>query len=93
MNFVKRAWLYITRKKGKSVLLLLVLLVVGTFVLTALSLGNAAEAAQQSLRESLSGEIIVGTNYGEENPYLVVEEFEGGTLFYSTEQKIGRAHV
>lgn len=86
MNFVKRAWLYITRKKGKSLLLLLVLLVVGTFVLTALSLGNAAEAAQQSLRESLSGEIIVGTNYGEENPYLVVEEFEGGTLFYSTEQ-------
>lgn len=38
MNFISRAWLYIIRKKGKAFLLFIILLVMATFVLTALAL-------------------------------------------------------
>ena len=38
MSFMSRAWLYIIRKKGKSILLFVILLVMATFVLTALAL-------------------------------------------------------
>ncbi len=49
MNCFKRAFLYVTRKKGKSVLLFTILLVMATFVLTGLSIRKASEAAQLEL--------------------------------------------
>ena len=86
MNFISRAWLYITRKKGKSILLFIVLLIMATFVLTALALGNASDTAQQNLRKSLGGSFDVYFDYSENNPYLKVEQVEGGTIMYSTQQ-------
>ena len=86
MNFISRAWLYIIRKKGKSILLFIILLVMATFVLTALALGNASNAAQMELRKSLGGSFLIGFDYTENNPYLKVESVEGGTLVYSTQQ-------
>ena len=86
MNFMNRAWLYIVRKRGKSILLFVILLVMATFVLTALALGNASKAAQQELRQSLGGSFLIGFDYTENNPYLKVESVEGGTLIYSTQQ-------
>lgn len=86
MNFMNRAWLYIVRKRGKSILLFVILLVMATFVLTALALGNASKAAQQELRQSLGGSFLIGFDYTENNPYLKVENVDGGTLVYSTQQ-------
>ena len=86
MNFISRAWLYIIRKKGKSILLFIILLVMATFVLTALALGNASNAAQMELRKSLGGSFLIGFDYTENNPYLKVESVVGGTLVYSTQQ-------
>ena len=86
MNFMNRAWLYIVRKRGKSILLFVILLVMATFVLTALALGNASKAAQQELRQSLGGSFLIGFDYTENNPYLKVESVDGGTLIYSTQQ-------
>ena len=86
MNFMNRAWLYIVRKRGKSILLFAILLVMATFVLTALALGNASKAAQQELRQSLGGSFVIGFDYTENNPYLKVESVDGGTLMYSTQQ-------
>ena len=86
MNFMNRAWLYIVRKRGKSILLFVILLVMATFVLTALALGNASKAAQQELRQSLGGSFLIGFDYTENNPYLKVESVDGGTLVYSTQQ-------
>ena len=42
MGTVKRAFLYVTRKKGKSVLLFFVLLIMATFVLSGLSIEKAS---------------------------------------------------
>lgn len=86
MNFLKRAWLYMIRKKGKSILLFIVLLLIATFVLTALSIGKAADTAQQNLRQSLGGHFSIAFDYSENNPYLQVEQVEGGTIMYSTQQ-------
>ena len=86
MNFISLAWLYIIRKKGKSILLFIILLVMATFVLTALALGNASNAAQMELRKSLGGSFLIGFDYTENNPYLKVESVDGGTLVYSTQQ-------
>ena len=77
MNFMNRAWLYIIRKKGKSILLFIILLVMATFVLTALALGNASKSAQEDLRKSLGGNFLIGFDYTENNPYLKVENVEG----------------
>ena len=77
MNFISRAWLYIIRKKGKSILLFIILLVMATFVLTALALGNASNAAQMELRKSLGGSFLIVFVYTENNPYLKVESVDG----------------
>ena len=86
MNFISRAWLYMIRKKGKSILLFFVLLIMATFVLTALALGNASDAAQQNLRKSLGGSFNIHFDYSDNNPYLKVEETESGIIAYCTQQ-------
>lgn len=86
MNFIIRAWLSIIRKKGKSILLFIILLVTATFVLTALALGSASESARHELQKSLGGSFLIGFNYTDSNPYLKVENVDGGTLMYSTQQ-------
>ena len=43
MNFLKRAMLYVTRKKGKSIVLFCILLIMATFVLSGLSIGKATD--------------------------------------------------
>ncbi len=67
-------------------MLFIILLVMATFVLTALALGNASNAAQMELRKSLGGSFLIGFDYTENNPYLKVESVDGGTLVYSTQQ-------
>lgn len=86
MNFMNRACLYVMRKKGKSILLFIILFMISTFVLTALALGNASDAAQKNLRKSLGGEFTVGCDYSENNPYLKTESVDGGVIYYSTQQ-------
>lgn len=55
MGCLERAFLSVSRKRGKSVLLFLILLIVTTFVLVGVSMKRAAETAAQELRHSLGG--------------------------------------
>ena len=57
MNIIKRAFMYTTRKCEKSIILLLTLLVISTFVLTGLSILTAADQSALSLRQSVGGSI------------------------------------
>ncbi len=86
MSFIKRAVLYVTRKRGKSLLLFAILLIMATFVLTGLSIWRATEFTQQNLRQSLGGEFIIGTDYSEQNPYLHTDTIDTGFLVYSEKQ-------
>lgn len=74
MSSLKRAYLYVTRKKGKSVLMFAVLLVIATFALTSLSIGKSSDLAQESLRKTLGGNINLADNHSEENPYRTQAE-------------------
>ena len=97
MNVFKRAWLYVTRKRGKTALLFAILLIMATFVLTGLSIWKASEAAQLDLRQSLGGKFDVFVDWSN-SPYVVretvqdneVDEETGKTtssfIMYSTVQ-------
>lgn len=97
MSNFKRAFLYITRKRGKTMLLFAILLIMATFVLTGLSIWKASEAAQLNLRQSLGGKFDIHVDW-ENSPYVVKEtvkdnEFDEETgkstysfLIYSTVQ-------
>lgn len=91
MSFIKRAFLYVTRKKGKTALLFFILLIMATFVLTGLSIGRATKLAQETLRQNMGGSFRVAVDYSDNNPYLKKETGEdedenSGFIMYSTEQ-------
>ena len=96
MSIFKRAYLYVTRKRGKTILLFAILLIMATFVLTGLSIWKASEAAQLDLRQSLGGKFDVFVDWNN-SPYVVKEntgeEYDEetgktstGFLMYSTVQ-------
>ena len=72
MNCIKRAFLYVTRKRGKSILLFAILLIMATFVLTGLSVRKASESAQLELRQSLGGKFDIYVDWIN-SPYVVKE--------------------
>lgn len=86
MNCMKRAFLYVTRKRGKSLVLFTILLIMATFVLTGLSIGKASKTAQQNMRHKLGGVFLLSVNYSDSNPYLITETNENGFILYSSQQ-------
>ncbi len=77
MNVFKRAILYLTRKKMRSILLFLLLFFMGLFMLTGLSIRSSADQAAKEMRKSISsgleikmdavsGEEIYATSYNED---------------------------
>ena len=84
MRIIKRAYLYVTRKKGKSIPLFFILLIMSTFVLTGLSTQKASQEAQKNLREALGGEFYVSVELSESNPYFRrVDDGEGALDLYT----------
>ena len=86
---LKRALRYISRKKGKTIILFILLFVTGTFVLSALIVEKGVNAAQRELRESLGGSFSVSVKYSDDNPYYheeIMEDSAGfsDVLLYST---------
>ncbi len=84
MGTVKRAFLYVTRKKGKSILLFFVLLIMATFVLSGLSIEKASQAEQKNLRQSLGGVFELMPEFSEKNPYYTkLDDGNGGYTLYT----------
>ena len=59
MNLMKRACLYLIRKKGKTATLLAFLLVMATLMLTCLSIQSATETANANIKKALMGYFTV----------------------------------
>ena len=84
MNTVKRAWLYITRKKGRSILLFAVLLVIAALLTASLSIRSSADAAAQEVRQSLGGSFEMKLHLDVDNSALwEYVELEDGTSGYT----------
>ena len=77
MNISQRAFYYVTRKKGKSLLLLAILLAMGSCVLTGLAIWRAAGEAQLELRQSLGGRLAISVDW-QNSPYVVEEKLAEG---------------
>ncbi len=59
MNFMKRAYLHTIRKKGKTLLMLVIILVIATLIQTCISIRTATEVAVTNVRKSLSGSFTI----------------------------------
>lgn len=62
MNFFKRAWLNLTAKKGRSILLILVTSAIMLFVLAGLLIRNAADTATSNAKKSVGATVTLAAN-------------------------------
>jgi len=62
MNFTQRAMLYISRKKGKTVSLFLVVFVVAVFLISCFGVLNASERLSKDIRTSLGAAFYIRAN-------------------------------
>ena len=62
MNFFKRAWLNLTAKKGRSILLILVTSAIMLFVLAGLLIRNAADTATSNAKQSVGATLTLSAN-------------------------------
>ena len=89
---IKRALFYTTRKKGKTLILLLTLLVISTFVLTGLSILAAADQSALSLRQSVGGSIKLELDKDNRQNWTY-QQGVGGTLVGYTGTPITDADI
>lgn len=59
MNFIKRAFLYCSRQKLRTLILFLVLAVISTFILTGLSIRDASGEATENVQAAVGGKLIL----------------------------------
>lgn len=64
MNFEKRAMLYISRKKGKTISLFLVIFIVAVFLVSCFSVLNASGKLSRDIRTSLGAAFYIRANTG-----------------------------
>lgn len=63
MNFLKRAYLYIVRKKGKTISLFVFLIVIATMLITCLSINTAVEDTAANIRKALMGSFTINAKH------------------------------
>ena len=89
---IKRAFFYTTRKRGKTLILLLTLFVISTFVLTGLSILAAADQSALSLRQSVGGSIKLELDKDNRQNWTY-QQSVGGTLVGYTGTPITDADI
>lgn len=87
ISFLKRAFFYMTRKKGKSLIIFCILFILSTLVITGLSILTAAEQAALSLRQSVGGSIRLELDKNNSDNWTY-QQAVGGTLVDYTGEPI-----
>ena len=70
MNYLKRAWCYITRRITKSILLAITFFVIGNFVILGLGISQAADNAKTLTRKSMKAVVDYEVDYNAYNDYV-----------------------
>ena len=89
MSVFKRAYLFLIRKRGKTIVLLLILTIIATLALTCLSIGRASDIAVDQLRASMGGYFKIEANidggYAQPPGYELVQNImaAGGIKAYN----------
>lgn len=91
MNFIKRGLLSITRNKGKSIILLLVIFVLGNLISGAISIQQATGNVETSIKEKLGAATTIELDYEALNEMSEEElgEYELKNLDLDLIKKIG----
>lgn len=77
MDYKKRAGLYLLRKKGKAISILLLIMVVSTFLISCFSLLDASEKLANDIRQSIGAAFYLRASTGvgsDENGEITVTE-------------------
>lgn len=80
MSFGKRAVLYLTRKKGRTILLTVLMFVMSCFVLIGISLKSSADKEIERLRHTLETSFILSADFENES-YFEEKEGENGEQY------------
>ena len=92
MTIFKRAWLYIVRRRGRSILLFLILFIVAVLALLGLTIKSSADREMDDLCLSLAGGFTMAINSDNdslwtENPETGYKKFTGSFI---TREMIGQ---
>lgn len=82
MSYLRRAFLYVTRKKTKSLLLLLILLVIATLTLSGVAIQEAAQTAQLNVRQALGGIFTLQQNTSDPDQWISTDVGQYGSTSY-----------
>jgi len=82
MSFFHRALLYVTRKRGKSLLLFLLLLVVASLALSGVAIRDATVTAQLNVRQALGGVFTLQQNAGDPAKWVSTQVGQYGSSSY-----------
>ncbi len=82
MSYLHRAFLYITRKKTKSLLLLLVLLLIATLTLSGIAIGRGIQTAQLNVRQALGGVFTLQQNTSDPQKWVSTSVGQYGSTSY-----------
>ena len=74
MTLGKRAFLYLTRKKARSVLLIALIFIMASFVLVGTALKSGADAETQKLQKTLGGSFVLKADTKNQENYEVRNE-------------------
>lgn len=64
MDILKRSWLYITREKKKSIIMLFILFVISTAILSCISIKKATQISKENATKGLANFFNLETNIG-----------------------------
>ena len=89
MNFIKRAFKNVQRKKSKTILLALTFFLIGNLVIIGLGVSNASESAKILTRKKMRAVVTYEINYDQISEYIEsIEDEDEREEFYKHYPKI-----
>lgn len=82
MSLYYRAFLYVIRKRSKTLILFLILLVISTMVLSGITIHSATKTAQLNIRQSLLGMFTIDQNTDDPSKWVSRKVGSFGTKSY-----------
>lgn len=93
MNFLKRAWLSTIRRKGKSLLLLLIVFILGNVIAGSVSINQASSNVEKKIKNSMGAKATLEADYEQmdKDGVFEKEDFEFPTIGLDLIQTVGNS--
>ncbi|EOL43231.1 ABC transporter permease [Enterococcus caccae] len=91
MGFVKRALCSVTRKKGKSLILFLVIFVLGNVIAGSIAIQQSTQNVEKNVKKQLGGTATIQLDYENNQEEFAKEDFKIDQLKVDLMKKIGKS--